>query len=117
MFHGRPPSWLAGVAAATAILIAVGVASLGFLASFGGLVIAGALALMVGVAAGAAADCPRAGRTQPSSRFTCWCSLRRTLILLPALAGPQPPNARGSPGVYSSPQRAGPAVNPPPREP
>jgi len=117
MFHSRPPSSPAGVVAATAVLIALGVASLGFFASFGGLVIAGALALMVGVAAGAAADRPRAW-TNAAVVASCVLVLAAAyLILLPALAGPQPPNARGGRGVSSSPQRGGPAVNPPPREP
>jgi hypothetical protein len=39
------PSWLVGLVAATAVLIALGVVSFGFFASVGGLVIAGALAL------------------------------------------------------------------------
>jgi hypothetical protein len=48
------PSWLAGLVAATAVLIAIGVVSIGVFASPGGFLIAGAPALMVGVAAGAA---------------------------------------------------------------
>jgi len=50
------PSWLGGLVAATAVLIALGVVSAGFFASFVGLLIAGALALMNGNAAAAAVD-------------------------------------------------------------
>jgi hypothetical protein len=56
-------SWLVGRrVAATGALIARGVVPVGFFASFGGLVIADASALMVSVALGGVADPDWAGR-------------------------------------------------------
>jgi hypothetical protein len=98
------PSWLVGLVATTAVLIAMGVVSAGFFASFGGLAIAGALALMVGVAAGAAADPDRAARNAAVVAFYVLVLAAAYLLLLPAFAGPVAPGARGGPGVYP-PQR------------
>jgi hypothetical protein len=110
------PSWLVGLVAATAALIALGFVSVGFFASFGGLVIAGALALMIGVAAAGAADPDRAGRNAAVVAFYVLVLAALYFLLLPALAGPQPPGARGGPGVYPPPQpRGGPGVYPPQR--
>jgi hypothetical protein len=109
------PSWLIGLVAATAVLIALGVVSVGIFASFGGLVIAGALALMMGVAAGAVADPDRAARNAAVAAFYVLVLAAVYFLMLPALAGPQPPGARGGPGVYPPPERGGPAINPPPR--
>jgi hypothetical protein len=86
------------------VLIAMGVVSAGFFASFGGLAIAGALALMVGVAAGAAADPDRAARNAAVVAFYVLVLAAAYLLLLPAFAGPVAPGARGGPGVYP-PQR------------
>jgi hypothetical protein len=106
------PSWLVGLVAATAVLIALGVVSVGFFASFGGLVIAGALALTIGVAAGAAANPDQAARNTAVVAFYVLVLAAAYFLLLPALAGPAAPGARGGPAVYPPPERGGPAVTP-----
>jgi len=61
-------SWMAALAGSTAALIALGLVSIGFFASLGGLVIAAALALMIGTAVGGMADPQRAGRNATNRR-------------------------------------------------
>jgi hypothetical protein len=109
------PSWLVGLVAATAALIALGVVSIGFFASYGGLVIAGALALMLGVAAGAAAERDRAARNTAVVAFYVLGARHGVLPSAARARRPVAPGARGGPGVYPLPERGGPVVSPPAR--
>ena len=55
------PGWLAGAVAMTLTLIAIGFVSIGFYASGGGLVIAGVMAISIGMAVAAIVEPARAG--------------------------------------------------------
>jgi hypothetical protein len=110
------PSWLVGLVAATGALVALGFVSVGFFASFGGLVIAGAVSLTVGTVAAAIVDPDRAARNAAVVAFYVLVLAAAYFLILPALAGPQTPGARGGPGVYPPQQRGGaPGVYPPQR--
>lgn len=97
------PSWLVGLLAAIGALILVGFVSIGFYASFGGLIIAGALALTAGTAAAAAVDSKRSARNAAVVAFFIVVLFALYLILLPSLArpsDPRGPSSHGGPGVY-----------------
>ena len=109
------PSWVVSLAAATGALIILGFVSIGFFASFGGLVIAGAVALTAGTVAAGIVDPDRVGRNVAVVAFYVLVLAAAYLLILSALGGPRPAGARGGPGVYRSPQGGGgPGVNPPP---
>ena len=107
-------SWLVGVGVATGALLALGFVSIGFFASFGGLVIAGAVALSVGIASAGIADPDHAGRNAAIVAFYVLLLAAAYFLILPAIAGPERPDSRGGPGVYPPPQRGGaPGAYPP----
>ena len=82
--------------------------SIGFYASYGGLVIAGAVAIFVGSTVAAAVDPTRAENHAAVVAFYILALGAFYLLMIQALAGTQP-GARGGPGV----SRGGPGVYPP----
>jgi len=110
------PSWVVSLLAATCALVILGFVSIGFFASFGGLVIAGAVALMAGTVVAGIVDPDRLGRNASVVAFFVLVLAAAYFVILPALAGPVPTGSRGGPGVYPPPQRGGgPGVYPPQR--
>lgn len=117
--HIKPlivPSWVVSVLAATLALVVLGFVSIGFFTSFGGLAIAGVVALTAGIITAGIVDADRTGTNAAVVAFYVLVLAAAFLLILPALAGPVPPGARGGPGVYPPPQGVGgPAVYPPQR--
>jgi hypothetical protein len=107
------PSWAIALGAATAALAATGFVSVGFFASFGGLAIAAAVAFVAGTAAAGIVDPERTPRNTGVVAFYLLVLATAYFLLLPALAGPQPPGARGGPAVYPPSRGGGPGVDPP----
>jgi imidazolonepropionase-like amidohydrolase len=103
---------LAGILAATAALIATGFVSIGFYASYGGIVIAGAIAIFAGSTAGAAVDRRRAHNHAGIVAFYVVALGAAYVLFAQAFASSMPPAARGGPAVYPLP-RGGPGVYPP----
>lgn len=108
---GRLPGWLAGIVAATAALIALGFVTLGFFASGGGLLIAGAMAIAVGSVVGAIVDPPHGARHAGVVAFYVVALGAAYLLALQNLArldsvgvtsgaGVERPRGSGGPGVY-----------------
>jgi len=108
---GRVPGWLAGILAATVSLIALGLMTLGFFVSGGGLLIAGAMAIAVGSVVGAIVDPPRAARHAGVVTFYVVALAAGYLLVLQNLArldqdgvtsgaGVERPRRSGGPGVY-----------------
>lgn len=76
--------------------------------------IAAAMALAVGSAVAGVVDAGRAKRNAAVVAFYVLVLAATYVLILPALAGPMPPGARGGPGVDPPLQRSGaPAVYPP----
>jgi hypothetical protein len=97
------PSWLVGLLGATGALILIEFVAIGFYASFGGLIIAAALAIWAGTAAAAAVDPRRWARNASVVAFFIIVLFALYFILLPSLAGPSDPrgpSSHGGPGVY-----------------
>ena len=109
------PSWAIALAATTAALVAVGLLSVGFFASFGGLAIAGMAAFAAGTLAAAIVDAKQAARNTAVVAFYLVVLAAVYFLLLPALADPQQPGARGGPRVYPPARSGGPGVHPPQR--
>jgi hypothetical protein len=105
--HRDVPGWMIGLGAATAALVAIGYVSVGFFVSVGGLAIAAAVALTVGIGVAATVEPNRAVANGAVVTFYVLVLAVAYFLILPALAGPAPPGARGGPGVYP------PGVNPP----
>jgi len=110
---GRVPGWLAGILAATAALIALGLVSLGFFVSGGGLLIAGAMAIAVGSVVGAIVDPPHGARHAGVVAFYVVALAVAYVLVLQNLArlnqqgvtsgaGVERPRRGGRPGVYPS---------------
>ena len=108
MTRPRVPGWLAGAVAATLTLIAIGFVSIGFFASGGGLVIAGVVAISIGMAVAAIVEPARAGSNAGIVAFYVFALGAFYLLTIQAFVGTQP-GARGGPGV----SRGGPGVYPP----
>ena len=108
------PGWLVGVLAATGTLVALGLVSLGFFASGGGLVIAGGTAIGIGTIAAAVADPPRAVRHTAIVAFYVVALAAAYLLALQNFVGLEP-GARGGPGVDLPSRSGGSGVYPPPR--
>ena len=108
-------SWVVGLLGATGALVLLGFVSIGFFASFGGLVIAGAVALTAGTVAAGIVDPNRAGTNAAVVALSVLALAAAYSLILPALAGPVPPGARGGPGVNPLPQRRGGPGGYPPR--
>jgi len=107
---------LAGILAATAALIATGFVSIGFYASYGGIVIAGGLAILVGSAVAGSIEPARTHTNAAIVAYYIVVLAAAYLLILPALVAPTQPGARGGPGVYPPAQRGGaPASYPPQR--
>jgi len=107
----RAPGWLAGILAATASLIVLGFVTLGFFASGGGLLIAGAMAIAVGSLVGAIVDPPHGARHAAVVVFYVVALAAAYLLVLQNLArldregvtsgaGVELPRRSGGPGVY-----------------
>jgi len=94
------PSWLIALTAATAALIVLGFVSMGFFASFGGLLITGSVALVTGTVAGGIADPDHVARNAAVTAFYVLVLTAAYFLLLPALSGPPSPGSRGGPAVY-----------------
>jgi hypothetical protein len=108
---GRVPGWLAGILAATASLVALGFVALGFFASGGGLLIAGAMAIGVGSVVGAIVDPLRGARHAAVVVFYVVALAAAYVLVLQNLArldqtgvtsgaGVERPRRGGGPGVY-----------------
>src|SRR5260221_6523956 len=97
------PGWLAGILAASAALIAIGFVSIGFYASYGGIVIAGAVAIFVGSTAAAAFDRRRAQDHAGVVAFYVLALGAAYVLFAQALASTTLPGAavgsRGGPGI------------------
>jgi hypothetical protein len=109
----RLPAWIAGLTAATGALVAVGMISMGYYASQGGLLIAGTIAFMAGTGAAAMVDPARRGLNTAIVAFYIAVLAAAYFLILPALVGPVPPGARGGPGVYPPTAGGSPGVYPP----
>jgi hypothetical protein len=107
--------WLVGVLAATCALIVMGFLSVGFFVSVGGLAIAWTVAFMAGTGAAAVVDPAHSGRNASVVAFYLIVLVAAYFLILPAVAGPVPPGARGGPGVYPPRSGGGPGVYPPQR--
>jgi len=93
---------LVGPLAATVTFVILGLMSLGFYASLGGLLIAGTLAFMSGTGAAALVD-SRVGRNAGIVAGFIAALFIVYLVILPSLGGPIPPGvSRGGPGVPPS---------------
>jgi hypothetical protein len=104
------PSWLLGVTAVTAVLTIFEIRATGFFASFGGLLIVGGVALMVGVATASIADRDHAARNAAVVAFYVLLLAAVYFLWLPAIGEPGVPGSRGGPGVYPPPDRGGPPI-------
>jgi len=103
-----------GLGAAMAGLVAIGNVSAGFFASVGGLAIAAAVALALGIGVVGIVEPNRAVTNGVVVAFYVLVLAAAYFLILPALAGPAPPGARGGPGVYPPAQPRGSAgVYPP----
>jgi len=109
---GRVPGWLAAILAATAALIALGFVTLGFFASGGGLVIAGALAIAVGSVVGAIADPPRGARHAGVVIFYVVAIAAAYVLVLQHLARLDPAGVTSGAGLERPPRGGGPGVYP-----
>jgi hypothetical protein len=109
----RVPGWLAGMVAATAALIVLWFVSMGFYVSGGGLLIAGTIAFVAGTCVAGLVDSERLGFSTATVAFYLVVLAAGYFLILPALAGPVPPGARGGPGVYPPTAGGSPAVYPP----
>ena len=107
----RTVAGLAGVLAATLALVAIGFVSIGFFASYGGLLIAGAIAIVVGSAAAAAIDRRRTHNHAGVVAFYVLALGAAYVLFAQALASTMPSSARGGPAVYPS-RGGGPGVYP-----
>jgi hypothetical protein len=83
------------VLAATCALIVMGFLSMGFFVSVGGLVIAWTVAFMAGTGAAAVVEPAHSGRNASVVVFYFIGLVAVYFLILPALAGPVPPGARG----------------------
>jgi drug/metabolite transporter (DMT)-like permease len=106
----RLPSWAAGMLAATGALMVLGLYSLGFYASGGGLLIAVAFAFAVGTGAAGVVDARQSGRDASVVAFYLLVLVAAYLLVLPALVG-TPPGATSGQSVPAA--RGGPAVEKP----
>lgn len=111
---GRVPGWLAGILAATASLIALGLVTLGF-ASGGGLLIAGAMAIAVGAVVGAIVDPPHGARHAGVVIFYVVALAAAYLLVLQNLARLDPVGVTSGAGVERPRRGGGPGVYPPSR--
>jgi hypothetical protein len=108
------PSWLVGLVASTAAVAALQFAMIGLFTSFGGLAIVAVAALAAGMVAAGMAAPEQFGRDSSVVAFSIVVLAAVYFLVLPALRGPEPPGARGGPGVYPPPQRGGsPGTYPP----
>jgi len=93
------PASLAGILGATVALVAIEYASVGFFASYGGFVIAGALAIFVGSTVAAAVDPARAENYAAVVAFYIVGLGAVYFLILQALAATSPPGADGRPAI------------------
>ena len=101
------PSWLVGLVASTAAVAALQFAMLGLFTSLGGLAIVAVAALAAGMVVAGMAAPEQFGRDTSVVAFYIVVLAAVYFLVLPALRGPEPPGARGGPGVYPPPQRGG----------
>ena len=106
---------LAGIFAATAALIAIGFVSIGFYASYSGLVIAGAVAIFVGSTVAAAVDPTRAENHAGVVAFYILALGAAYFLMALTSASLAPARALGGPGVYPPMPRDGAPVTYPPQ--
>jgi hypothetical protein len=108
------PTWAIGLVASTVAVVAMERVALGLFTSFGGLAIVAVAAFLAGTTAAGIAAPDQFAR---NSSVVAWYIVVLAAIyflVLPALGGPDPPGARGGPGVYPPPQRGGsPGTYPP----
>jgi len=109
MARGAASGRLAGILAATLALVAIGFVSIGFFASYGGILIAGAIAVVAGSTAAAAIDRQRAQNHAGFVAFYVLALGAAYVLFAQALASSMPPSARGGPAVYPS-RGGGPGV-------
>jgi len=109
------PGWLAGIVAATGALIALGFVTIGFYASGGGLVIAGALAIGVGSIVGAIVDPPHGARHAGVVAVYVVALAVGYVLVLQNLARLAPVGATSGAGVELPRRGGGPGVYPPSR--
>ena len=109
------PGWLAGALAATAPLIALGFVAIGFYASGGGLMIAGALAIGVGSIVGAIVDPPHGARHAGVVAFYVVALAVGYVLVLQNLARLDRVGVRSGAGVERPRRGGGPGVDPPSR--
>ena len=108
------PSWLVGLVASTVTVAALQFAMLGLFTSLGGLAIVAVAALAAGMVVAGMAAPEQFGRDTSVVAFYIVVLAAVYFLVLPALRGPEPPGARGGPGVYPPPQRGGsPGTYPP----
>jgi hypothetical protein len=100
------PSWLVGLVASTGAVAALQFAMLGLFTSFGGLTIVAVAAFATGMVAAGMAAPEQFERDSSVIAFYIVVLAAIYFLVLPALGGPEPPGARGRPGVYR-PQRGG----------
>jgi len=112
MARGAASGRLAGIFAATLALVAIGFVSIGFFASYGGILIAGAIAIVAGSTAAAAIDRQRAQNHAGVVAFYVLALGAGYVLFAQALASSMPPSARGGPAVYPS-RGGGPGMYPP----
>lgn len=109
------PGWLAAVLAANGTLITLGVVTIGFYASGGGLVIAGAIAIGVGSIVGAIVDPPHGARHAGVVAFYVVALAVGYVLVLQHLARKSPIGVTSGAGVELPRRGGGPGVYPPSR--
>ena len=107
--------WVVGVLAATVTLVALGFVSLGFFASGGGLMIAGAAAIAIGAVAAAIADPAHGARHTAVVAFYVGALAVAYVLVLQNLAQSASVGARSGAGVERPTRGGGPGADPPPR--
>ena len=107
------PTWLVGLVASAAAVVALERAALALFTSFGGLAIVAVAAFVAGTMAGGIADPDRLARNSSVVAFFIVVLAAAYFLVLPALGDPERAGARGGPGVYPPQRSGGPGTYPP----